>query len=124
TGTGGISLQAPGAAQMVNNGTIDVQNGIFSTAGHLTNGASGLISGAGAISGSVIVAGGTIAPGNSGIGALLFTNGSFTVTNPATFAVELGGAVSDQLVFQNPTSLINIGSGLLTLSLTLTAAPT
>jgi hypothetical protein len=120
---GNIVLQTPAAAPLVNNGTIDVQNGTFFTGNHLTNG-TGLLSGAGTFNGNVVFAGGTLAPGNSGIGALNFANGTFTVTSPGVFAVELGGATSDQLVFANPTSMIDIGSGLLTLSLTLTAPPT
>ena len=70
------------------------------------------------------LAGGTLAPGNGGIGLLTFSGGALTVTGAATFAVDLGGATSDKLVFQNPTSVVNLGTGLLALSLNLLSAPT
>jgi hypothetical protein len=118
--TGGtMSLQTA----LANAGLIDVQSGTFYSNNLLTNGATGTIMGSGTIYGDLSVAGGTISPGNS-IGTLTLASGGFTVTNPATFAVELSGATADALVFQNPTSVVNLGSGLLTLSLTLLGAPT
>jgi hypothetical protein len=76
------------------------------------------------VSGTFELAGGTIAPGNSGIGTLTFVNSNFVVTQASTFAVDLGGTTADQLKFTNPLSNVNIGSGLLTLSLNLLSAPT
>ncbi len=121
---GNLSLQNPAATPLVNNGTIDIQSGTFFTNGRLSNGLTGAIRGAGTINGDVILSGGTLAPGNSGIGILNFSSGTLTVTGAATFAVDLGGSNADELVFQNPPSVVNLGSGLLTLSLNLLSAPT
>ncbi len=121
---GAIVVQPPSANPLLNNGTIDVQSGTFYTNNRVTNGATGLVQGAGVINGSMTLAGGTLAPGNGGIGLLTFSGGALTVTGAATFAVDLGGATSDKLVFQNPTSVVNLGTGLLALSLNLLSAPT
>ena len=120
---GTISLNAPTGSPIVNQGTINVQSGTLFTNNDLTNGTTGTISGAGTINGGLTAAGGRIAPGNS-IGTLTLTSGAFAVTGASTFAVELGGATADQLVFQNPIGTVNLGAGLLTLSLTLLSAPT
>ncbi len=121
---GNLSLQQPAASPLVNNGLIDIQSGTFYTNDRLSNAATGTISGAGVISGNIIIPGGAIAPGNNGIGSLSFNGGTMTVAGTATFAVDLGGTTSDQLVFQSPSGVINIGSGLLALSLNLLSAPT
>jgi hypothetical protein len=121
---GNAQFFAPASTVITNNGTINVQSGTLFTNSVLTNGTTGVITGAGTISGSLKMDGGTIAPGNAGIGTLNFVSGALTVTNPSTYQVDLGGATSDQLVFQSPPSVINIGTSLLSLSLNLTAAPT
>jgi hypothetical protein len=106
-----------------NSGALKVQGGTLYTNGFVTNGANGLISGAGTISGDLTLAGGTLAPGNS-IGTLTMSNGDFLVTGTSVLAVEMDGASSDRLTFQNPTSTVDIGAGLLQLSISLLAAPT
>ena len=115
-----VSLNSP--ATFVNQGTINVQSGTLFTNNALTNTAGSVLRGSGTVTGSVVLAGGTLAPGNS-IGTLTLQSGTLNITSASVFAVELAGASSDQLVFQNPTSMINLGSGLLTLSLTLLGAP-
>ncbi|HVU33617.1 MAG TPA: hypothetical protein VHE61_09300 [Opitutaceae bacterium] len=123
--TGGtLIFNRPTATPVVNNGLLDVQAGTVYTGPHLTNGSTGVVTGNGAVNGTFELAGGTISPGNNGIGTLTFATTSFAVTQPATFLVDVGGTSSDQLVFVNPTSTVNIGSGLLTLSLNLLSAPT
>jgi hypothetical protein len=122
TGGASVYLQSPGTTQISNSGTIDVQSGTLYTGNRLTNTAGGIIRGAGTINGNVIFSGGTLAPGNS-IGTLTFQSGTLTVTDAAVFAVELGGGMADRLVFQNPPAVVNLGAGLLTLSLTLLAPP-
>jgi hypothetical protein len=121
---GAMALDMPTANPLVNQGTIDVRSGTFHTQNRLTNGSTGLITGAGVIDGNLILTGGTLAPGNSGIGNLRFTNGTLKVTGSSVFAVDLGGGSADQLTFQNPTAAIDIGTGLLALSLNLLSAPT
>jgi hypothetical protein len=120
---GTLYLQPPAATPLVNAGVIDIQSGTFITNNRLTNG-TGKITGAGVVNGNLILAGGVLAPGNSGIGTLTFSGGTLTVTNPATLNLDLGGASADQLLFINPPSVVNIGSGLLTLNLSLVSAPT
>lgn len=123
---GGLITVISGTASVLsplsNQGTINVQGGTLVTGVNLSNDSGGRIQGNGIIDGSLTMAGGTLAPGNS-IGTLTVANGTFAVTGPATFAVELGGTASDQLLFTNPASMIDIGAGLLTLDLTLVAAP-
>jgi hypothetical protein len=109
---------------MLNAGTIDVRSGTFNTNGLLTNGATGLISGAGTISGSMSMSGGALAPGNSGVGTLTIYNASFFVNAASTLNIEISGATADKLVFQSPAANPNIGSGLLALSISLLSAPT
>jgi hypothetical protein len=121
---GSIFLQTPAISPLVNHGIIDVQGGTFFTSNLLTNGSSGEIRGAGIISGGMILAGGMLSPGNSGIGTLTFSSGTLTVTGASTLNIDLGGSSADKLLFQNPTSVVNIGSGLLTLNLSLISAPT
>ena len=123
TGGAAVHLQLPGTTQLANQGTVDVQNGTFYTNNHLTNAAGGLLSGAGTVSGNVTAAGGTIAPGNSGIGTLTFQSGTLSVTAPSVLAIDLGGTTADRLVFQSPPSVVNIGTGLLSLSVSLASAP-
>jgi hypothetical protein len=120
---GSVFLQAPTAATISNQGTIAVQSGTLYTGNHLTNAASGTISGAGTINGNVTMAGGTLAPGNS-IGTLTLQSGTLSITSATVFAFEISGTSSDQLVFQNPTSVINLGAGLVSLSVNLLGAPT
>jgi hypothetical protein len=118
-----VYLQAPATTQVVNQGAINVQSGTLVTSGVLTNAAGSLVSGAGIINGNVTMTGGTIAPGNS-IGTLTLQNGVLGITGATVFAFEISGATSDQLVFQNPTSTINLGAGLVSLSVNLLGAPT
>lgn len=122
TGPGTTTVELPGTTQLMNRGLIDVQTGTFAGANHLTNAPGGTIRGAGTISGDVVFEGGTLAPGNS-IGTLTINAGRLLVTQASVFAVELGGASADQLQFTNPTGVVDLGSGLLTLSLTLLSAP-
>jgi hypothetical protein len=106
-----------------NSGVLKVQGGALYTNNDLVNGPGGTVTGGGTITGSVTFAGGTLAPLNS-LGNLTFTGGSFVVTNPTVLAVELGGTVADHVLFTNSTSSVDIGSGLLSLSLALVSAPT
>ncbi len=106
-----------------NTGTINVQGGTLYSYYTLNN-TGGTITGTGLIQGNVVFAGGTIAPGNSGIGSLTFSNGTFAVTNTAVLDIEVSGATSDRVLFLSPAANVNIGSGLLTLSLTLLSNPT
>jgi hypothetical protein len=117
--TGGtVNLQS-----VLNNaGIINVQSGTFVTNNKLTNGATGIIMGGGTINGSLTVAGGFLNPGNS-MGTLTFASSGFSVVSPATLNIELGGATTDELLFQNPTGVVDIGAGLLTPNLVLLSAP-
>ncbi|OHE88197.1 MAG: hypothetical protein A3G75_09205 [Verrucomicrobia bacterium RIFCSPLOWO2_12_FULL_64_8] len=117
---GTISL---GSGLFTNLGTIDVQTGTFQAGSNLHDALGGLIKGSGTINGDLFVDGGTLAPGSS-IGTLTFTNTDFTTTTASVLQIELSGSSSDQLVFQNPTSVVNIGTGLLDLNLVLLGAPT
>ncbi len=123
TGGSSVSLNAPAGSPIQNQGTISVHSGTLFTNNHLMNVAGGLLTGAGTISGNVTMTGGTLAPGNS-IGTLTFQSGALTVTGASTFAYEIGGASSDLLVFQNPPAIINLGTGLVSLSVTLLSVPT
>ncbi|MDQ5977386.1 MAG: sorting protein, partial [Verrucomicrobiota bacterium] len=111
------------AGSSLNFGTIHVQAGTLNAGTGLSNETGGLIQGAGTITGNLLIDGGNLAPGNS-IGTLTFSNSEFSVTTASTLEIELSGASADALVFQNPTSAVNLGSGLLSLSLQLLAAPT
>ena len=108
---------------LTNTGTINVQSGTLLTGSNLTNGAAGLVMGSGTINGNLTVAGGNIAPGNS-VGTLTFTNTNFSVTAASTLMIEISAATADKMLFSSPPSNVNIGSGLLTLSLSLLSAPT
>jgi len=105
-----------------NAGTINVQSGTLYASTNLTN-TTGVIQGAGTINGSLVMAGGTLNPGNS-IGTLTFQSSNFSVTGASTLNIEIGGATSDQIVFQTPLSNVDIGAGLVTLSIQLLSAPT
>ncbi|HEY8993065.1 MAG TPA: PEP-CTERM sorting domain-containing protein, partial [Lacunisphaera sp.] len=118
TGTSNVHIYSP----LSNAGQINVQSGTLYTNGYLTNATTGLINGAGTINGGLTLAGGTLAPGNS-IGTLTLSGGNFTVTNSSTFAIEMDGTTSDRLTFQSPGT-VDIGVGLLQLSINLLAAPT
>ncbi|MBI5693289.1 MAG: PEP-CTERM sorting domain-containing protein, partial [Verrucomicrobia bacterium] len=120
---GTVQLRASSGNFVVNQGAINVQGGTLQTNNVLINAPGGTVSGAGTLSGGVTFTGGTLAPGNS-VGTLTLTNSTFAVTGATTFAVELGGATSDLLLFQNPPTNVNLGSGLVSLSLTLLAPPT
>ena len=129
--TAGSSITLTGGAAslltpLTNLGLLDVGAGsTFYTGGNLTNGLTGTIRGAGTINGGLTVAGGTLKPRSTGGGAILtFNSGTFTVTNPATLSIEVGGAASDGLAFWYPTGTVNIGAGLLTLDLNLVGVPT
>jgi hypothetical protein len=109
-------------APLSNSGTLKVSGGTLYTNGYLTNTATGRIGGSGTIVGDLSLGGGTIAPGNS-IGTLTINASDFVVSGPAVFEVELDAFNSDRLTFINPTSNVDIGAGLLTLSLNLLSAP-
>ncbi|HYC72907.1 MAG TPA: PEP-CTERM sorting domain-containing protein [Opitutaceae bacterium] len=119
---GTVYLSAPLATPTVNQGLIAVQAGTLQVGNLLLNGDLGSIGGAGAIIGDLTLEGGSLSPGNS-IGTLTLISGDFSVADAATLEVELGGVAADRLVFQNPTSVVNIGAGLLDLSLDLLSAP-
>jgi hypothetical protein len=104
-----------------NAGTLSVMSGSVYTSGTFTNLAGGLISGAGTIFQGITLAGGTLSPGNS-IGTLTLANGPFLVTAASTLEIEIAGTSSDRIVFSNPTT-IDFSTNLLTLSLSLLAAP-
>ena len=106
-----------------NSGVLNAQSGTISINGALTNTAAGTLTGSGTFSGNVAVAGGTLAPGNT-LGNLTFANGTFSISGPTVLNVDVNGAASDQLIFQNPTGAVAIGSGQLTLNLNLLGAPT
>ncbi|RXK52769.1 PEP-CTERM sorting domain-containing protein, partial [Oleiharenicola lentus] len=116
------AIIALNAGSSLNFGTIQVQSGTLNAGSGLSNEAGGIFKGAGTVSGDLTLDGGTLAPGNS-IGTLTFTNSDFNVTTASTLEIELSGATADALVFQNPTSAVNLGSGLLALSLQLLSAP-
>ncbi|MSU72544.1 MAG: hypothetical protein EXS43_09410 [Opitutus sp.] len=119
-----LQLNAPNGTYIVNQGTFSVPSGTLYTNGLLNNSTGGTLKGAGTINGSVLVSGGTIAPGNAGIGTFSFVTGALNVTNSAVFEVDLGGSTADKLSFQNPPAAINLGAGLLALSVNLLSAPT
>jgi hypothetical protein len=115
---GNVYVSSP----LTNAGLFNVQAGTLFTNNMFTNIAGGTFKGAGTVSGDVTISGGTVAPGNS-IGTLTFAAGSdFTVTGSSVLEIELSGATADKIVFQNPGP-VNIGSGLLQLSLSLLGAP-
>ena len=114
-----VYLQSP----LTNAGTINVQSGNFYAYNLLTNGSTGLIQGSGNYNGNLVMAGGTLAPGNS-VGTLTFTSSNFSVTNSAILSIEVSGASADKVAFVSPTANVDIGSGLLALSLQLLSAPT
>ena len=116
---GNIQVYSP----MTNAGQFNVQAGTLYTNSYLTNTAGGLIKGAGTIYGDLTMAGGTLAPGNS-IGTLTFTGSSdFIVSGASTLEIELNATSADKMVFQNPGT-IDLGAGLLQLSIVLLSAPT
>ncbi len=123
TGSASINLRSPVGEDIANFGTIDVQSGTLLTNNRLINQPGSALRGAGTISGSFTLAGGTLAPGNS-VGTLTVTGGNLFVTEPSIFAAEIDGGAADLLLFQFPTDTIDLGSGLLTLSLTLLSPPT
>jgi hypothetical protein len=118
-----IQLSALSTNPVVNQGAINVQSGTFYTSS-LTNSSTGTITGAGTLYGNLTFAGGLLAPGNNGVGTLTLANGNFFVTGSGVLAIDISGSASDKFVFQNPGSLVNIGSGLLTLSVNLLSSPT
>jgi hypothetical protein len=124
---GGVITQTGGSihvySPLTNAGQLNLQSGILYTNNYLTNTVGGLIKGAGTINGALTMAGGTLAPGNS-IGTLTFASGSnLIVTGASTLEIELDAAGADKLVFQNPGT-IDLGAGLLQLSIVLLSAPT
>ncbi|HND60224.1 MAG TPA: PEP-CTERM sorting domain-containing protein [Opitutaceae bacterium] len=116
---GNVVLQSP----LTNQGTINVQSGTLLAGTYLTNGSTGTVMGSGTINGNLNLAGGTLAPGNS-IGTLTFQSSTFLVSAPASLVMEVSGATADKITFTNPTATVDIGAGLLTLSLQLLSAPT
>ena len=98
--------------------------------GTLSPGASGVtlqggtLEGAGTISGNVRLDGASVAPGTNGLGTLTFSGGSLAVLSASAFTFDFAGASSDRLVFQNPPAVVDLGAGLVSLSLNFLAAPT
>lgn len=118
-----LVLNAPPGEFFANAGLIHVQSGTLFTNGRLRNEPSGVIRGAGSIAGGMTLHGGTLEPGNS-LGTLTLTGGTFSIDAATTFAFELSGSSADRLVFANPAAPVDLGAGLVTLSLTLLGAPT
>jgi hypothetical protein len=118
-----VYLRAPTGGFFNNAGILNVQSGTLFTNNVLRNGPGSFLGGAGTISGGVNLAGGTLAPGNS-VGTLTLTSSTFAVTAPTVFAVEISGASADKLLFNFPTAPVDLGTGLLTLSVTLLSPPT
>ncbi|MDB6092893.1 MAG: autotransporter outer rane beta-barrel protein [Verrucomicrobia bacterium] len=112
-------LQVP----LNNLGVMNVQSGTLVTSGNLTNGSTGTLKGSGSVLGDVTIAGGMLTPGNS-VGTLTFNSGNFAVTGASVFGIEISGATADKALFLGPTSNVDIGAGLLTLSVSLLTAPT
>ncbi|MDB6169915.1 MAG: hypothetical protein JWM88_2779 [Verrucomicrobia bacterium] len=108
---------------LTNAGTLNIQSGTFYSNGNLTNGSTGVVRGGGTLNGSLVMAGGALAPGN-GVGTLTLTSSSFSVTAASILNIEINGASSDKLLFQSPTANVDIGSGLLSLSISLLGVPT
>lgn len=121
---GTMVISTPSTAALINQGTIDVINGTLSGGTAIRNTSSATIQGSGTIVGNITLEGGTLAPGNSGIGTLTVSSGGLRVTGAATFAVDIAGGSSDQLLFQYALTNVDLGNGLLTLSLNLLSAPT
>jgi hypothetical protein len=105
-----------------NAGVLDVQSGYLYTNNNLTNSVGGTIKGAGSIGGNTTITGGTISPGET-TGNLTFYNNTFNVTGSSVLSVNLSGVTANELIFQTPTAAVNLGSGLLSLSLNLLSAP-
>ncbi len=120
---GNATVNIPAANPLVNEGAIHLQSGTLYTLDRLTNSGGGWIGGSGVIHGDLNLAGGTLSPGNAGVGNLRLTSGQLTVSGAATFAVDIDHGVSDQLIFQSPGGIVDLGSGLITLSLNLLSAP-
>ncbi len=117
-GSGILFLSGP----VTNNGTISIFGGTFYVSNFLINGAGGVIEGSATINGNMTLAAGTLSPGAS-IGTLTFSTGGLTVTGASVLEIEVDGAFSDRIVFQNSTAAVDIGSGLLELSVSLLSAP-
>ena len=114
---GNVYLGSP----TTNSGLLNVQTGTLYSYGNLNNVAGGIVMGSGTVTGAVTFGGGTLSPGNS-IGTLTFASGDFTVTAATTLDIELSGSTADKIVFAN-AGTIDIGAGLMALSLTLLSAP-
>ena len=125
--SGGSIVVNGGTAQLqsafTNGGMVNVQSGTLYSGTYLTNGTTGTVMGSGTINGNLTVAGGTLAPGNS-VGTLTLANSSFAVTAASLLNIEISAATADKMLFTNPSANVDIGSGLLSLSIALLSAPT
>ncbi len=106
-----------------NAGLLDVQAGyLYPNGNNLTNVLGGTIRGSGIIGGNATFSGGIISPGET-TGNLTFYSSAFNVTGSTVLSVNLSGVTANELIFQTPTAAVNLGSGLLSLSLNLLSAP-
>ncbi|MDB6126983.1 MAG: hypothetical protein JWM35_879 [Verrucomicrobia bacterium] len=125
--SGGSIVVNGGTAQIqsafTNGGMINVQSGTLYTSTYLTNGTTGTVMGSGTINGNLTVAGGTLSPGNS-VGTLTLASSSFSVTAASLLNIEISAATADKMFFTSPSTNVDIGSGLLSLSIALLSAPT
>lgn len=124
---GTVGVQ-PGA--LINNGIVEARAGTtISLSGSLTftQSATGEMRGAGRFALNNPIPGGILRPGDDGIGTMTVQSPfgqPATFTGPTTFAIEIGGATSDQLFFNNGSKGVELGTGVVSLALTLLAAPT
>ncbi|MEQ1518088.1 MAG: hypothetical protein ABL931_16535, partial [Usitatibacteraceae bacterium] len=118
------------AGALINNGIVEARAGttlIFSGGLTFTQSATGEMRGAGKFALNNPIAGGILRPGDDGIGTMTVQSPfgqPATFTGPTTFAIELGGAASDQIIFNNGSQNTELGTTMVSLALTLTAAPT
>lgn len=115
---GHVSVVGP----LTNLGTLSLSGGTLTTGNQLLVGAGGSLTGSGTIHNNLTLAGGTLAPGGP-VGTITFSNGGLSVTAASTLHIQVDGAVSGTLLFQDSGALIDIGSGLLELSVSLLSAP-
>ncbi len=124
----GFFSLAPGT--LINDGVLEARAGAVLALAVVafTQTATGELRGAGQINLNTPISGGTLRPGdNAGIGTLTIQSPfgqPATFTGPTTFAIEVAGGTADQLFFNNGSKGVELGSGNVSLALTLTSPPT